>query len=91
MSNCVLCKKDMPDIGGSAHDYAIVEEFWGGGTLAGELCDSCGEKLIAEKISNVIEAASAFVDQLNSFNDFHHPEVHKRAVELQKAVGGLYR
>ena len=34
----------------------------------------------------VIDCAVAFIDQLNSFNDFNHPEVHKRALELQKAV-----
>lgn len=34
----------------------------------------------------IIEAAIAFIDQLNTFNDFNHPEVHRRARELQKAV-----
>lgn len=90
MSDCIICKKDMPGLGGSVHDYAIVEEFLGDYTIVGEICDSCGEKIIAGKITNVIEAAVAFMDQLNSFNDFNHPEIQKHALELQKAVGGLY-
>lgn len=85
MSDCIICKKDMP-----GHDYAIVEEFLGDHNLVGEICDGCGEKIKAGKITNVLEAAVAFMDQLCSFNDFYHPEVHKRALELQKAVGGLY-
>ena len=35
----------------------------------------------------VVDCAVAFMDLLNSFNDFNHPEVHKSALELQKAVG----
>lgn len=34
----------------------------------------------------IIDAAIAFMDQLNTFNDFNHPEVQTRAIELQKAV-----
>jgi len=99
MSNCMLCKKDV--IG----NYGTVE--WGaqstdptslllkphGILLMGDiaLCDSCGKKIIAGKITNVIEAAVAFMDQLNSFNDFNHPEVRKRALELQKAVGAMVK
>ncbi len=48
------------------------------------------EKIILNKRDNVVKAAGAFMDQLNSFNDFYHPEVHRRALELQKAVGELY-
>jgi hypothetical protein len=39
----------------------------------------------------VTEAAVAFMDQLNSFNNFHHPEVGRRALELQAAVGEYLR
>ena len=48
------------------------------------------EKIIPDKKENVVKAAVAFMDQLNSFNDFRRPEVHKCALELQKAVGELY-
>ncbi len=43
------------------------------------------------KKQDVVNAACAFIDQLNSFNDFYHPEVHKRALELAHAVGNLYK
>jgi hypothetical protein len=33
----------------------------------------------------VISRAVMFMDQLNSFNNFYHPEVHRRALDLQKA------
>lgn len=41
--------------------------------------------------TSVIEAAVAFMDQLSSFNNFYHPEVHRRALELQAAVGEYHR
>lgn len=44
-----------------------------------------------DKEQAVIDAAGAFIDQLNTFNDFYHPEVHKRALELACAVGNLYK
>ena len=39
----------------------------------------------------VIDTTSAFIDQLNCFNNFYHPEVHKKALELSHAVGNLYK
>ena len=32
-----------------------------------------------DKEQDVINAAGAFIDQLNCFNNFYHPEVHKKS------------
>ena len=39
----------------------------------------------------VIRAAEAVIDQLNSFNDKGHPEVHRALLSLQAAVGASFR
>jgi hypothetical protein len=39
----------------------------------------------------IINAAIAFIDQLNSFNSTLHPEVIKRTKELQTAVGAYWK
>lgn len=38
----------------------------------------------------VIDAAIAYVDQLGTFNDITHPEVHTRRLQLAEAVGARF-
>jgi len=39
----------------------------------------------------VIDAAIAYCDQLCSFNNIGHPEVHRRRIELAEAVSAMFR
>lgn len=45
----------------------------------------------AGALKEVIDAAGAYCDQLNSFNNLTHPEVHKQRLRLAKAVSDMYR
>jgi hypothetical protein len=49
------------------------------------------EQKRGEETKKVVNAAIAFMDQLNSFNSFSHPEVIKCAKELSDAVGTYLR
>ncbi len=44
----------------------------------------------SEATAAVIECASAYIDQLNSFNALAHPEVHKQRLRLNEAVDAYH-
>jgi hypothetical protein len=56
-----------------------------------KMSEVTGKIKIDKDDENVINAAIAFIDQLNSFNSFLHPEVLKRAKELQNSVGTYWK
>ena len=66
---------------------------------AGLTLDECAQ-LFAEldtvrkerdEARKVADAAVAYCDQLGTFNNIGHPEVHRRRIELADAVGAWFR
>lgn len=55
-----------------------------------EVNPTYGVPILDAKTWAVVEAAEAFMDQLCTFNDFHHPEVKKQCLRLQEAIGARY-
>jgi len=59
------------------------------------VCLECFNKETVAKrqilaLNKVADAAVSYIDQLCSYNDVAHPEVHKRRLELSGAVQELH-